>query len=46
MLEDNILFKIAEEHNLNNAEFSRLTGGDINDVFLIRSGEKKQVVKI
>lgn len=46
MLENNILNKIAEEHNLNNAKFSRLTGGDINDVFLITSGEKKQVVKI
>jgi len=46
MLENNILNKIAEEHNLNNAKFSRLTGGDINDVFLINSEEKKQVVKI
>ena len=46
MLENNILNKIAEEHNLNNAQFSRLTGGDINDVFLITSEEKKQVVKI
>ncbi|OEY71774.1 fructosamine kinase family protein [Salegentibacter salarius] len=46
MLENNILNKIAEEHNLNKAKFSRLTGGDINDVFLITSEEKKQVVKI
>lgn len=46
MLENNILNKIAEEHNLNNAKFSRLTGGDINDVSLITSREKKQVVKI
>ena len=46
MLEDNILFKIAEEHNLNNAEFNRLTGGDINDVYLITFSEKKQVVKL
>ncbi|GGW84153.1 fructosamine kinase family protein [Salegentibacter mishustinae] len=46
MLENNILNKIAEENNLNNTKFSRLTGGDINDVFLITSEEKKQVVKI
>jgi len=46
MLENNILNKIAEEHNLNNTKFSRLTGGDINDVFLITSQDKKQVVKI
>ncbi|SKB75438.1 hypothetical protein SAMN05660776_2842 [Salegentibacter holothuriorum] len=46
MLENNILNKIAEEHNLKNAKFNRLTGGDINDVFLITAGDKKQVVKI
>ncbi|MBZ9629237.1 fructosamine kinase family protein [Salegentibacter sp. LM13S] len=46
MLENEVLHKIAEENNLKNPKFSRLTGGDINDVFLITSEEKKQVVKI
>ena len=46
MLGNNILNKIAEKHNLNNAKFSRLTGGDINDVFLITSENEKQVVKL
>ena len=46
MLENETLFQIAEENNLNNPKFSRLTGGDINEVFLINSEGKKQVVKI
>ncbi|MBZ9728283.1 fructosamine kinase family protein [Salegentibacter sp. JZCK2] len=46
MLENETLYKIAEENNLKNPKFSRLTGGDINDVFLINSEGKKQVVKI
>lgn len=46
MLENEILHKIAEANRLKNPAFSRLTGGDINDVFLINSEEKRQVVKI
>ncbi|PRX47990.1 fructosamine kinase family protein [Salegentibacter salegens] len=46
MLENEALHKIAEENNLKSPKFSRLTGGDINDVFLINSEDKKQVVKI
>lgn len=46
MLENEVLHKIAEESKLKNPKLSRLTGGDINDVFLITSEEKKQVVKI
>ncbi len=46
MLENEALHKIAGENQLTNPKFSRLTGGDINDVFLITSEEKKLVVKI
>jgi fructosamine-3-kinase len=46
MLENEALQQIAEENKLENPQFSRLTGGDINDVFLINSKGKKQVVKI
>ena len=46
MLENEALHKIAEENKLKNPKFSPLTGGDINDVFLITAEEKKQVVKI
>ena len=46
MLENEALHKIAKENNLKSPKFSRLTGGDINDVFLINAEGKKQVVKI
>ncbi|PKD15851.1 fructosamine kinase [Salegentibacter salinarum] len=46
MLENEVLHKIAKENKLTNPKFSRLTGGDINDVFLINAEGKKQVVKI
>jgi hypothetical protein len=46
MFENEALYKIAEENKLKNPKFSRLTGGDINDVFLITSEGKKLVVKI
>jgi fructosamine-3-kinase len=46
MSENELLHTIAEEHQLKNPKFSRLTGGDINNVFLINSENKKQVAKI
>ncbi|RFN59701.1 fructosamine kinase family protein [Marixanthomonas ophiurae] len=41
----NILTKIAEENNLNLLESTPLSGGDINDVFLLKCASKKYVVK-
>ncbi len=41
----NILTKIAEENNLNLLESKPLSGGDINDVFLLKCDSKKLVVK-
>lgn len=41
----NILTKIAEESNLNLLESTPLSGGDINDVFLLKCASKKYVVK-
>lgn len=42
-----LLNQIAERNNFGVKSFSRLTGGDINDVFMISSKEdKKSVVKI
>lgn len=41
----NILTKIAEENNLNLLESTPLSGGDINDVFLLKCVSKKLVVK-
>tara|TARA_R110000851_G_scaffold157058_1_gene299634 strand:- start:7355 stop:8197 length:843 start_codon:yes stop_codon:yes gene_type:complete len=40
-----ILTKIAEENNLNLLESKPLSGGDINDVFLLKCASKKLVVK-
>ncbi len=41
----NTLTKIAEENNLNLINSSPLSGGDINDVFLLKCASKKYVVK-
>lgn len=41
----NILTKIAEENNLNLINSPPLSGGDINDVFLLKCASKKYVVK-
>lgn len=41
-----ILNKIAEENNLNLLSFKPLTGGDINDVYLLKCTSQNYVVKI
>lgn len=43
---ENILNRIARDFGKELTSFSRLTGGDINDVFLLNSGAEKFVVKI
>ncbi|WP_037316313.1 fructosamine kinase family protein [Salegentibacter sp. Hel_I_6] len=46
MLENKTLDQIAEENKLTIPKFSRLTGGDINEVFLITSDSGKYVIKL
>jgi len=46
MLENEALHQIAEENKFTNSKFSRLTGGDINEVFLITSDSGKYVIKL
>lgn len=43
---DKVLSEIAEENNFELKSFSRLTGGDINDVFLLSTSSGKLVVKL
>jgi fructosamine-3-kinase len=41
-----LLYKIAEQEGINLKNASRLTGGDINDVFLMTTSTQKLVVKL
>ena len=41
-----ILFQIAEKEDLSLKSYSRLDGGDINDVFLLETASGKMVIKL